>query len=506
MNEKIAVDLIVTGGDVMSMDGDNRILRPGAMAIRDGEILAVGTPKEIAARFVADRIIDARGKLAMPGLVDTYSHAGHGMIKAIYHPLRGWPSGHLYYHGTTEDFWYAEGLLSATERVRFGVTSNMTTVGGTPARTDSTVFALANARAQATVGLRGSVGVGPPDVFVKHIPEPYTATWWEEGKPETRGFTYRDTLEVSEEIFRRVDDLAGGGVGSFMALPYIFGRHPRGKRRNDPTPTYSDEDIPVLVEKAEEAVNLARRYGVRVQTHMFEGTIDFALEKMGRDEVMEILGPDVVVAHANGLREGEIDLLAEAGTRVASAPSMEENLWYGRCPVPEMLRAGVNVSITTDGPAPRISLDLFKDINRSLFLNWMAYGTQDVYPAGRALRMVTIDAARVMGIDHLVGSLEVGKRADIILLDMDRPHLTPSFHLPQLVAYYVNGNDVDTTIVDGKVLMEDRRVLTVDEGEVLDFAQEEAEKAVGRVDISPYLELPAGYWNSWRHEDAPPMG
>ncbi|MFO7942402.1 MAG: amidohydrolase family protein [Bacillota bacterium] len=501
MDERSRVDLLITGGDVMTMNADNHILRPGAVAIRDGEIVAVGDPEDLSRQFFAERTLDGRGKLAMPGLVDTYSHAGHGMIKAVYHPLRGWPSGHLYYHGTTEDFWYAEGLLSATERVRFGVTSNMTTIGGTPARSDSPVFALANARAQREVGLRGSVGVGPPDLFVKHIPEPYIATWWDDGKSEIRGFTYEDTLAVSEEIFSSLDDTEEGGVGSFMSLPYIFGRHPRGKRRNDPTPTYADEDIPKLVEKAEEALDLARRYGVRLQTHMFEGTMDFAVEKMGRGKVAELLGPDVVVAHANGLRNPEIEVLAETGTRVASAPSMEENLWYGRCPVPEMLRAGVNVAITTDGPAPRISLDLFKDINRSLFLNWMAYGTQDIYPAGRALRMVTSEAAEVMGIDHLVGSIEAGKRADIILLDMNRPHLTPSFHLPQLVAYYANGNDVDTTIVEGEILMEGRRVLSVDEGEVLDFARREAEKAVERIDVSDYLELPAGFWQGWRHED-----
>ncbi len=502
MREVERVDLLILDGDVMTMDPGNRILSPGGIAVRDGEIVDVATAGEIRDRYRGDREICARGKLVMPGLVDTYSHAGHGMIKATYHPLLGWPGGHLYYHGTTEDFWYAEGLLSAVERVRFGVTSNMTTIGGTPARTDSPVFAYANARAQREVGLRGSVGVGPPDLFVKHIPEPYTATWWESGEPEVRGFTYADTLRCTEEVLARFRGPGSDMMGAFLSVPYLFGRHPRGRRRNDPTPVYSDADVPLIIEKAEEVKDIAARYGVRLQTHMFEGTVDFAVEKMGPRKARELLGPEVVIAHANGLRESEIEILAETRAKVASAPSMEENLWYGRCPVPELLRAGVCTSITTDGPAPRISLDLFKDIDRSLFLNWMAHGTQDVYPAGRALKMVTIDAARVMGVDHLVGSLEVGKRADVIAIDMDRPHLAPAHNLPQLVAYYVNGNDVDTTIVDGEILMEGGVVNSVDESEVVAMAREEARRATERVDISRYLELPRGFWDGWRHEDA----
>src|SRR5690606_21073555 len=97
--------------------------------------------------------------------------------------------------------------------------------------------------------------------------------------------------------------------------------------------------------------------------------------------------------------------------------------------------------------------DLFKDLYRALFLAWVGHGHQQIFPVGKALRMVTAEAAQVIGMGDLIGSLEVGKLADVILIDLDRPHLVPSDHLPNLVAYYVNGNDVDTTIVNGKVLM-----------------------------------------------------
>jgi cytosine/adenosine deaminase-related metal-dependent hydrolase len=175
-------------------------------------------------------------------------------------------------------------------------------------------------------------------------------------------------------------------------------------------------------------------------------------------------------------------------------------MWYGYPPIPELLEAGANVSISTDGSAPRFSFDLFKDISRAMWHQWMRFSTQDVLPAGKALRMVTIDAAKALGMAHEVGSLETGKKADVILVDLDRPHLTPTTYVPHLLTFYVNGNDVDTVIVDGEVLMNEGKILSVDEQEVMELARTEAEKAFDLVDLDDFRPSDRTFWHGTRYE------
>jgi cytosine/adenosine deaminase-related metal-dependent hydrolase len=175
-------------------------------------------------------------------------------------------------------------------------------------------------------------------------------------------------------------------------------------------------------------------------------------------------------------------------------------MWYGYPPIPELLEAGANVSISTDGSAPRFSFDLFKDISRAMWHQWMRFGTQDILPGGKALRMVTIDAAKALKMDHEVGSLEAGKKADVILVDLNRPHLTPTTYVPHLLTFYVNGNDVETVIVDGKVLMEEGKILSVDEQEVMELARTEAEKAFDLVDLDDFRPSDRNFWHGTRYE------
>jgi 5-methylthioadenosine/S-adenosylhomocysteine deaminase len=140
--KKRQASLIIQNGTVVTMDKENRILRNGAVVVRGNTIVEVGDSDVIRGRYSADQLLDASDRVIMPGLVDTYGHAGHGLIKGIYHPERGWPTGTFYFHATTEDWWHAEGLLSAVERICFGVTTGLTVVGATPARMDSPVLFL----------------------------------------------------------------------------------------------------------------------------------------------------------------------------------------------------------------------------------------------------------------------------------------------------------------------------------------------------------------------------
>jgi cytosine/adenosine deaminase-related metal-dependent hydrolase len=207
----------------------------------------------------------------------------------------------------------------------------------------------------------------------------------------------------------------------------------------------------------------------------------------------------VAFAHCNGLTQEEIETLGSQATGICAVPFTHENIYYGPCPVVELLQQGANVSISTDGTTPYCSYDLFKDISRAVWTEWMRFRDQSVLPPGKALRMVTMDAADVLGLGHLVGSLEPGKRADVILVDFNRPHLVPGTLIPRMLVFYTNGNDVESVIVDGKILMQDRRVISVDEEDVVQRAREESQKAFERQDISGYLQMDRDFWMNWRY-------
>jgi cytosine/adenosine deaminase-related metal-dependent hydrolase len=488
--------MLIEGGFVLTMDPQHRLIENGAVAINNRNIVAVDTLDVLQRAYSSDAVIDARNKVVMPGLVDTYGHAGHGLIKGIHHPELGWLTNKLYFYGTDERWWYAEGMLSALERLRFGVTCGFSVVGATPARLDSPVFAQRQAEAVSDVGIRTVLGVGPPDPHVSHIEQPWSGTFWENGEPIQRTFSYQDTIRNSLTIVEDWHNGAEGRIQVALHFPYLFGR--QAAHPNIPF-VYEDKHVPVMIEKAEEIRDLADRYQILIHSHAFTGSVAFGLRHFGVNRVHQLLGPDVVLAHCNGLLEEEVRVLGEHGVGIAVVPFTHENILYGPCPVIELLQAGANVTISTDGTAPYCSYDLFKDVSRAMWAQWSRFGNQSLLPVGKALRMVTIDAARALGLADSIGSLEVGKRADIILVDLARPHLTPSVFVPRLLAFYTNGNDVDTVIVDGKILMQGRQVMSVDEAAVLEMAQEEAARAFERLDISAYLEMDGNFWNGWEY-------
>lgn len=493
---KYKVDLLIKGGTILTMNKEGSMLDDGAIVVNDGLIVEVDKTHKVEAKYSSDKAIDADKKVIMPGLIDSYGHSGHGLIGGFHHPLHGWPAGHLYWHATTDRWWYAEAQLAALERIRFGVTTGASIVGSTPARTDSPIFGMKNAEAYSNVGTKIVLGVGPPDIFIPHIKE-WKGSFHENGIWIEKAFTYEDALRNSVKIIDKWHMGAEGRIRIALAPPYIFGRHTWTRY----THCYLPEHVPVMLEKAFEIRELADKHNVQIHTHIFGDSIDYATEHFGKENVDRILGSDVVIAHGNGLKPSEVKVIAENKANVATAPSTGENLWYGYAPIVELIDAGANVTITTDGSAPRFSFDLFKDISRAMWHQWIRFETQAVLPAGKALRMVTIDAAKALGMDHETGSLEIGKKADIILIDLDKPHLTPVTYVPHQLAFYVNGNDVDTTIVDGRILMENNMVSSVDQDEVLMLAREEAQKSFDLVDLGDFRPMDAEFWHSSRYQE-----
>lgn len=492
------IDLIIENGTLLTMDHDHRILKNYSVAVKGTHIEAIDSKDEIRKKYRAKQIVDASKMVVMPGLVDTYGHGGHGMIKGIYHPVHGWPANELYFHATDEDWWYSEAMLSGLERLKFGVTTGLSVVGATPARSDSPVFSFRQAEAVSKLGTRGVIAVGPPDPFYSHLDEPWTATLRESGSVVEHTFTFDDALENTETFIKGCEGMAEGRVMSAIHYPYLFGRqaaHPRIPFE------YKDEYVPEMIKRANEIRELADKYKVIIHSHAFKGSIDYGLDKFGMAEVEKLLGKDVIFCHGNGFHEREIEILGHFKVNIAVVPFTHENLYYGICPVIELLKAGANVTISTDGTAPYTSYNLWRDISRVIWAQWTKHNDQQLLPFGKALRMVTIDAAKALGLHEKIGSLEIGKKADIILLNMNQPHLYPDTFLPRLLVLYAVGQDVDTVIVDGKILMKGRNVKTINEDEVIDQARAANERALQHCDISSYIEMDEKFWTGWRYPD-----
>jgi len=471
-------DILIRNGLVVTMDPQRRVIEDGCVAITGSRIVAVGPTAEVMATHEAATVIDARRKAVMPGLVDVHAHAGHGLVKTLGLALDGaWERACEIAYTVASDtgFWRAEAALSALERIRCGTTTGVSYLGGGDdvMRTDEPIYADAHCAAIAAIGTRSVVTVG-----VNRPPFPKTYANIEDGARRNRSVGFADQLAVCEDVARRWHGGAEGRILISVSLPV----HHRGSAQD------SAALRSVVAEQAAATRDLTRRRGLIFgQDGHREGSIRIAHEEF------DLLGPDALMSHAVDLDEDEIRLIAETGTRIAHNPSASRSI-TGRCPVPELIEAGAVVGLGSDGTAPDRSFDLFRHLFQCMHYHRRAFRDPSVLPHGQALAMVTIDGARALGLESEIGSLEVGKQADVILVDLFKPHMLPMNMPLYRLACFASGADVDTTIVAGRILMRDRRVLTADENAVMEEADRQATLMIERAGLRPLLELPPGFW------------
>lgn len=479
--QRAPADILITNGTVITMDSGRRVLENGAVAIAGDRIVAVGSTADLTARFSPREVIDASRKIVMPGLIDGHGHAGHGLVKTLGTDTRQWNGAteKIYANGSTVDFWRADALLTSVERLRFGVTTSLTLFGGGDMviRTDDARYGDAYLQAVQDVGIRYFLAVGP-----RRPPFPRTFTEWNGNASRDVPVTFERQLEVSEALIRKWHNAANGRLKLAVVAPTI-----------DPSAnSFNRADLPDIRRQALATRALSRKYGlIFTEDGHTTGTVKFAHEEFG------ILGPDVIFSHSTELTPEEIGLLARTGTKIAHNPSAIAAM-RRYFPLVELLDSGVTVMLGSDGVAPDRSYDMFRHMFQAARYHRFHFRDTNVLPAGKVLEMVTVDAAKALGMEKEIGSLEAGKKADVILIDWFRPHLVPMNMPLYRVAYFANGNDVSTVLVDGRVLMKDRRVLSVNEEEVLTLAQREADAAIRRTGLEKLVETPEGFWGRSR--------
>jgi len=432
-------DLVVVGGVVLTADGDWNIYDPGAVAVDGGDIVGVGPREEVEGAYHGQERIEASGRLVMPGLLNAHTHAPMTLFRGIADdlPLETW----LYKY-----IWPAEAKWVDPDFVRLGTQLAAAEMirSGTVLFCDMYFFQDEVAQVCREAGLRVVIGEGLVD-----FPNPDYRT------PE-------EGLERNEYLLRKWED-------DSLVVPSI--------QPHSPYICSSD-----LMRKGKA---LADKYGAPYLLHVSEtqSEVQESIEKYGRTPVgrladLGVLGPTTVAIHAVHLTDEDIELLAQYGAGVVHCPESQLKLASGFTPVPRLLEARVKVGLGTDGAASNNDLDMFGEMGTAARVHKVMAGDPTVVHARQALSMATVEAARVLGLEDRLGSLEVGKRADIIVLDLDVPHMVPVYDITSHLVYAAHSSDVRTVIIDGRVVMRDRELLTLDEDEIFARARELAREIV----------------------------
>lgn len=461
---------------VVTMDGGRRVLQGESVAVSGTRIAAIG-PRETLARAYPDAtVIDGTRKALMPGFVDVHAHAGHGLIKTLGLAFDGeWERAcHTAYTVASDTgFWAAEAALSAVERIRCGTTTGVSYLGGGDdvMRTDEALYADAHCREIERIGTRSVVAVG-----INRPPFPKTYANIEAGGYRENTVSFETQLAVCEDVARRWNGGAGGRVRIAVSFPV----HHRG--------SFQDAVLDEVRDQAAATRDLTRRQGlIFTQDGHRQGSIRLAHEVFG------LLGPDALMSHSVDLDEEEIRLVAETGTKIAHNPSANRSI-TGRCPVPELIDAGAVVGLGSDGTAPDRGYDMFRHMFQAMHYHRRHFRDPSVLPPGKVLEMATIDGAAALGMADEIGSIEVGKQADLILVDLFKPHMVPMTMPLYRLACFANGADVDTTIVAGRVLMRDRRLVGIDETAVLEEAERQSALMIERAGLKDLERLPKRFW------------
>lgn len=480
------IDLLLINGFVVTMDKKRRVLQDGGVAIEKGRIIDVDQSEALYEKYVAQKVIDCKGHVIMPGFIDAHGHGGHSLFKTIAADNIGdWMPimTTAYKHFVTDEFWYYEGKLSALERLKSGVTTGVSVMGSVP-RSDDPIFSINHAKAYAETGIREIVCTGPAN---PPWPQPFSR--WKDGKRIIEEVTYEQAIKGAEAVIEALHHSNNDRTRAFIT-PYVIvtSINPSGPTPLESLHRLSDHDKM----QARLIRSIATKYNTRIHSDAFGGMIHLA----AKEKEFSLFGPDVHLQHCRGLSFDETKILAETGTNVSASPGFGSII--ARTPVTELIEMGTTVAITTDGTSPLSPFDMFQAMRRMQLIQQAALRDYYYLPPGKLLEMVTIDAAKCLGWDDEIGSLEIGKKADVITVNFKQPHLTPAFmHVHRLV-YQAVANDVDTVIVDGNLVMENRVVLTVDEMRVLDEANEEAIETIKRAGMEPFMEPSSYFWGHAR--------
>jgi 5-methylthioadenosine/S-adenosylhomocysteine deaminase len=426
------VDLLVLNGTLVTMDKDRRVIDDAGVAIKDGRIVAVDASREIARSYSAPQTVDAANKIIIPGLINGHTHVPMTLFRGLADDLdlQDWLTKFIFpaeAKNVSEEFVRAGTRLGLAEMIR----------GGTTTYCDMYYFEDAIADETAKAGVRGVLGETVID------------------------FPVADN-KTNAEAMAYVEKFVQKWKGHELITPAIAPHAPY---------TVSEEHL-----KAVRA--FSDRTGAPIVTHISETKreVDDSLKAKGASPIdylsrIGFLNERVIAAHVVWPNDGEIGILKRAGVGVVHNPQSNMKLASGVAPVPKMLKEGLKVGLGTDGAASNNDLSMWEEMDTVAKLHKVFSGDPKVITAQEAFELATIRGAEALHLEKDIGSIETGKRADMVLVERDALNQIPLYNVYSHLVYATKASDVETVIINGRIVMRDRRLLTLDEAAIKDKAR-----------------------------------
>jgi len=433
----LSFDVLIKNGTIITMDRKNSLIVNGVIGINGDSITYIGQEENLQL-INASRVIDAQDGIIMPGLINGHTHAAMTLFRGLADdlPLMEWLNNYIFPAESKidSDFVYTGTLLACAEMI----------LSGTTTFCDMYLFEGDAANACKEAGMRSLMGEALYDFNSPNY-----------GSPEN-GFSYTELL-----IKRWQDD----PVISIAVEPHsLFTCSPKLLREaNELALRHQAPLIIHLAETEDESKYIEKTFGKRPVYH---------LDELG------ILGPNLIACHCVHLNSEEIKLLSDKGVRVIHNPESNMKLASGIAPVNEMLSSGIKVGIGTDGCASNNDLDLMSEMDTAAKLHKIKTMDPTAMDALTVFKMATIEGAKALGMDSFIGSLEVGKKADLVVIDINKPHLTPMYNPYSHLVYSARGSDVVHSIINGQLVMYDRKLLTINIQSLMEKANSLAKRFI----------------------------
>jgi 5-methylthioadenosine/S-adenosylhomocysteine deaminase len=438
---KTGVDLLITGDYLLTFNQKEAVVERGSVAVKADRIVAIGETSSVKEKIEAREALDASGCLIMPGLINLHTHAAMTCFRGLADdlPLQEWLHEHIFpaeaSHITEETVYWAT-LLAAVEMVKSGTTTFC----------DGYFYEDSAARAIATSGIRAIVGQGVVDFPAPGVPDP------------------RINVKAAEAFVSRWQNK------SPRLIPSIFCHS---------VYTCSPETLVAAKEICAEHMILFQIHLAENQAELEETQQRYGRRPVDHLLTLGLLDKNTLCHHAVRVNEEEIELLAQSGVGISHNPESNMKLASGVAPLPKMLSAGAKVGLGTDGCASNNNLDLFQEMDKAAKLHKVHQGDPSLSSAVQIVEMATKGGAVALGMADILGSLEPGKKADLITIDLNQPHLTPMYEPCSHLVYAARGADVRDVIVDGRIVVRRGELVDIDEQEVMGKVREIASR-IGR--------------------------
>lgn len=434
------VDLIVHGKWLITCDEQNQVLKNHSLIIKGSKIHAIIPSKKAHEEYEAKSVLQYTSKVVLPGFINAHTHSAMTVFRGLADDLEvmDWLNNHIWpaeKKWVSEELVYDASLLAMAEMIRCG----------TICFNDMYFFLGATAKATLEAGMRGNIGM-----TVINVP-----TAW---------------AKTPDEYFAKAIEFYQQYKDNEFITPTLA-----------PHSTYT-----VSIENLIKVKEIADKYRLKINIHLQEAPseIELSMEKyhkrpLERLNEIGMVNPNLIAIHMTQINDADLDILQKNRPNIVNCPESNMKTVSGASPVAKLLKLGINVALGTDGAASNNDLDMITEMRTAAFLGKMIANDPKALPAETVLKMATLNGAKALGLDHLTGSLQPGKAADFIAMDLDQVETQPLYFPISQIVYAASRNQVTDVWVAGKQLMKDRKLLTLDETELLKKAQAWGSKIKG---------------------------